>query len=149
MLGELNEIQINNLLLSQAIGRLACTDGLRPYITPVTYVFDGKCIYGQTREGMKLNTLRKNPEVCFEIDTMTDLANWQSVLVFGKFEELTGEEADFKRDYFLNRVLPIMTSSFVHAHQHQVTSEIDDNNRLKPLMFRINIRQKTGRYEKK
>ena len=36
MLGELNETQMNNVLLSQCIGRLACTDGKQPYIVPVT-----------------------------------------------------------------------------------------------------------------
>ncbi len=47
MLGELNELQIDHLLLSQSVGRIACTDGKVPYIVPVTYVFDGKAIIGQ------------------------------------------------------------------------------------------------------
>ena len=63
MLGELNETQMNNVLLSQCIGRLACTDGKQPYIVPVTYVFNGKDIYGQTNEGTKLDIMRKNPAV--------------------------------------------------------------------------------------
>lgn len=149
MLGELTEIQINNLLSSQVVGRIACTDGKQPYIVPVIYVFDGKYIYGQSREGMKLNRLRKNPEVCFEVDAMTDVSNWQSVVVFGTFEELAGEEADHERSHLLDRVMPIMTTSTVHAHQHDVTSAIDDSNRIKRVMYRINIREKTGRYEKR
>jgi nitroimidazol reductase NimA-like FMN-containing flavoprotein (pyridoxamine 5'-phosphate oxidase superfamily) len=149
MPGELDEIQINNLLTSQVVGRIACTDGGMPYIVPVTYVFDGQYIFGQTRKGKKLNILRKHPEVCFEVDSMTDLTNWQSVLVSGKFEELSGDEADYKRDYLFTRVMPIMTSSCVHCHQHKVTSEIEDHDRCKPVMFRINIREKSGRFEKK
>lgn len=47
MLGELNETQMNNVLLSQCIGRLACTDGKQPYIVPVTYVFNGKIFTGK------------------------------------------------------------------------------------------------------
>ena len=54
MLGELDEIQIDHFLLSQAVGRIACTDGKRPYIVPVTYVYDGKDIIGQAKEGMKV-----------------------------------------------------------------------------------------------
>ena len=149
MLGELTEVQINNLLASQVVGRMACTDGKRPYIVPVIYVFDGKYIYGQSREGMKLNMLWNNPEVCFEVDTMTDVANWQSVVVYGKFEELAGEVADHERRYLFNRVMPIMTTSVVHAHQHDVTTEMDDSNRIKQVMYRITIREKTGRYERK
>ena len=53
MTGELNEQQINNLLTSQAIGRIACCDGKHPYIVPVTYSYDGHYIYGQSTEGQK------------------------------------------------------------------------------------------------
>ena len=148
MLGELNETQINNVLLSQAVGRIGCTDGKRPYITPVTYVYDGKDIIGQTKEGMKLKLMRKNPKVCFEVDVMSDMSNWQSVLVSGNFCELTGDEADTARDYLFNHVLPLMTSSAVHSHQHEVNGEIDDSNRIKPVMYRIKIKEKSGRFEK-
>ena len=147
MLGKLNEQQINNLLSSQAVGRIACTDGKFPYIVPVTYVFDGIYIYGQSREGMKLEILRKNPEVCFQVDVMTDMRHWQSVQVRGKFEELQGQEAKEKQMYLLNRMMPIMTSSSIHGHEHEDAAEIADLNRVKPVMYRIKITEKTGRYE--
>lgn len=149
MLGKLNETQINNLLSSQVVGRLACTDGNTPYVVPVTYMYDGKNIYGQTRDGMKLEILRKNPNVCFEVDSMMDMANWQSVIVYGKFEELEGNEAQKARDSLFDRIFPMMTSSTIHAHEHEVTGEIDDSNRVKPVMYRIKILEKTGRFEKK
>ncbi len=37
---------------------------------------------------MKLALMRKNPSVCFEVDDMQNMANWKSVIVQGKFEEL-------------------------------------------------------------
>ena len=46
--------KMNHFLLTQAVGRIACTDGEKPYIVPVTYMFDGKDIVGQTKEGKKL-----------------------------------------------------------------------------------------------
>ena len=148
MLGELSDIQIDNLLLSQAVGRIGCTDGNKPYITPVTYVYDGKNIIGQTKEGLKLNILRKNPNVCFEVDRMSDMANWQSVIVSGTFQELKGKEADEARDYLFDHVLPLMTSSTIHPHQHAVAGNVDDSNRIKPVMYRIMIKEKSGRFEK-
>ena len=148
MLGELNEMQIKNVLLSQAVGRLGCTDGKKPYISPVTYAYDGKDIIGQTKEGLKLKIMRKNPNVCFQVDIMSDMANWQSVLVFGTFYELTGKEAQKARDYLFNHVLPLMTSSTIHPHQHEVTGKVDDDNRIKPIMYCIKITEKTGRFEK-
>ena len=149
MLGELNEMQIRNILSSQALGRLACSDGQQPYIVPVTYAYDGEYIYGQTNEGTKLKILRKNPSVCFEVDMMIDMANWQSVLVFGKFEELKNEESKKARDILFNRVFTLKTSSTIHAHEHEVTGELDDANRVKHVMYRIKIDTVSGRFEKR
>lgn len=148
MLGELNDTQINNVLSSQALGRLACTDGKRPYIVPVTYAYDGKFIYGQTNEGLKLKLLRKNPLVCFEVDMMTDMRHWQSVLVYGKFIELKNKESDNARDILFNRVLPLMTSSTVHPYGHNETVTVDDSTRVKQVMYKIKIKKVTGRFEK-
>ncbi len=149
MLGQLNDLQINNLLASQVVGRLACTDSVQPYLVPVTYAFDGTSIYGQTNEGMKLSLLRKNPNVCFEVDVMMDMANWQSVVVRGRFEELKNEAADKARLILYNRVFPLMTSATIHGEQHKVEHELDDSNRIKPVLYRIVIDEKTGRFEKR
>lgn len=148
MLGELTDIQIQNVLTSQVMGRLACTDGKQPYIVPVTYTYDGKYIYGQTNEGAKLNMLRKNPAVCFEVDMLTDMRNWQSVIVYGKFEELKDKESEKARDILFGRVFSLMTSSTIHAYEHEVNSTIDDNTRVKHVMYRIKIIKVTGRFEK-
>lgn len=148
MLGELNEDQINNLLASHVIGRLACTDGKKPYIVPITYTYDGKFIYGQTNEGTKLKILRKNPNVCFEVDDMVDMRNWESVIVYGKFEELKESESKEARDILFDRVFPLNTSSTVHTYGHTVESSVDDSTRVKYTMYKIHIEKKTGRFEK-
>jgi len=148
MLGKLNETQINNLLLSQAIGRIGCINEDQPYIVPITYVFDGKNIYGQTHEGLKLEIMRKNPNICFQVDMIMNMANWQSVVVYGSFQELKGKEADKARDYLYTRVMPLMTSSTIHSHEHHVSSNVDDSTRVKPVMYKIKIKKKTGRFEK-
>ena len=142
-------MQINHFLLSQAVGRIACTDGKRPYIVPVTYVYDGKDIIGQAREGMKVNMMRANPNVCFEVDAMSNMANWRSVIITGTFQELKGKEAEKARDYLFHHVWPILTSSTIHPHEHEVSAgKLDDSNRVKPVMYRIKIKEKSGRFEK-
>ncbi len=148
MLGELTKTEIDNLLTSQVTGRLACTDGERPYVVPVTYKYTGEYIYGQTNEGMKLDILRKNGNVCFLVDSMTDMRNWQSVIIYGKFEELENEEAEAAQEIFFNRIFPLMTSSTVHPHEHEVTAVVDDSTRIKYKMYRIVIEEITGRFEK-
>ena len=149
MRGELNKQQIDNLLLSLSVGRIGVSEEKRPYIVPVTYVYDGKSIICQTNEGMKLDILRRNPHVCFEVDSMTDMANWQSVVLWGVFEELHGEDASKARTYMFDRVFPLLTYCRVHPAGHENTSIIDDSNRVKAVMFRIVIVEKTGRFEKR
>jgi nitroimidazol reductase NimA-like FMN-containing flavoprotein (pyridoxamine 5'-phosphate oxidase superfamily) len=148
MVGELNKDQINNVLSSQVLGRLACSKDGQPYIVPVTYTYDGAFIYGQTNEGVKLDILRANPTVCFETDIMLNMRNWQSVVVYGVFEELEGTVADEARETLFNRVYPLLTSSTVHTFQHEVTTEVDDTTRVKTVMYRIKIDKVTGRFEK-
>jgi uncharacterized protein len=149
MLGKLNIDQMNSLLTSQALGRLACTDGKQPYIVPVTYTYDGHFIYGQTNEGTKLDILRKNPNVCFQVERMTDMRNWQSVIVYGQFEELENiKEAQKARDILFNRFYPLTTSRTVHSFGQETVEEADDNSRIKSVMYRIKIERMTGRFEK-
>lgn len=147
MTGELNEQQIKNILLGQVIGRLACTDGKQPYIVPVTYHYDGDYIYGQTNEGMKLDILRKNPAVCFEVDVMTDMRNWKSVVITGQFEELHNDAAEKARAILFSRVFSLMTNDAIHGHEHQVTGTVDDSTRIKVVMYRVKIKAITGRFE--
>ncbi len=149
MLGELDEMQMNHFLLSQVIGRIGCTNGREPYIVPVTYVYDGKDIIGQLKEGMKLDIMRNNPNVCFEVDSVQNMANWRSVIIKGTFEELKEKEAENARNYLFNHMWPLLTSATLHPHEHEVSiSGVDDSNRIKPVIFRIQIKEKTGRFEK-
>ncbi len=149
MLGELNEIQIDNLLLSQAVGRIGCTDGEKPYIVPVTYVYDGKDIIGQTKEGKKVDIMRNNPNICFEVDAMTNMESWQSVILFGTFQELKGKASQKAREYLFGHAWPLSTISTIHPHEHEVTAKVDDSNRIKPIMYRIKIKERSGRFENK
>ena len=146
-LRELTDDQVKSILLSHAFGRLACTDGSTPYIVPITYVYDGEYIYCQTNEGTKLELMRKNPAVCFEVDRMTDMRNWKSVIVSGKFEELQDEVAEQARSKFFGQLFPLTTRNSIHPFQHEIANEPDDFSRIKKVMFRIKIEKITSRYE--
>lgn len=150
MNGELNEQQINNILTSQLVGRLACCEDKYPYIVPITFAYDGTYIYGHSYEGKKMEVLRKNPNVCFEVDIANDISNWQSAVVFGQFEELEKEELEEARTLLTNKVMPLLTSSSIHLHEHDegIGHELSDKGRIKPIMFRIKINEKFGRFER-
>ncbi|MEO8414229.1 MAG: pyridoxamine 5'-phosphate oxidase family protein [Ginsengibacter sp.] len=145
MIEELNELQIDNLLLSQVIGRLGCRKGKRPYIVPVHYVYDGKYIIGQTDEGKKLDMIRKNPYVCFEVDVITNMTDWESVILHGTFYELKGKASREARAYLLNHAWPLSTGHTMHPHEHEANEKINANHLIKSIMYRIKIKEKSGR----
>ncbi|MDP9236199.1 MAG: pyridoxamine 5'-phosphate oxidase family protein [Chloroflexota bacterium] len=80
MLGELNRKEIDHLLRAEQLGRIGCHAAGVTYIVPVSYVFDGTCIYALSGEGMKLRMMRENPRVCFEVEQVKRWYNWQSVI---------------------------------------------------------------------
>lgn len=93
---QINDIvTIENIIRKASVCRLALSDDDRPYIVPLCFGYENKTLYfHSTREGKKLDILRKNNNVCFEVDIDHELVkaeeacNWgmryQSVIGFGK-----------------------------------------------------------------
>lgn len=77
MFGNLNTEEIETLLHSQIIGRIGCHYDNSTYIVPISYAYDGEFVYALTREGLKINIMRQNRQVCFEVEAIPDLGNWK------------------------------------------------------------------------
>ncbi len=148
MLGLLTAGQIDSLLINGSLGRIGYYDGEKCYITPVTYFYDGIFIYGQTNEGMKLDNMRKNRHVCFEVDVYRGISNWESVIAWGNFEELSGETAVEARKFFYNKILHLLTEDNVSMMEDsKINRASADINRMKEFMYRIKLSEKIGHYE--
>jgi hypothetical protein len=93
-LGELTRGEIDQVLASQVIARIACHDGARTYMVPVAYAADADGIVVHSYEGRKLAIMREHPEVCVEVEDLRGPADWRTVVAWGRFEELHGAAAD-------------------------------------------------------
>ena len=111
MLGILNETEIAEVLQNNILGRIGCNDGEKTYVVPISFVFMGDHILCHSYEGMKIDMMRANPEVCFEVDEIRDYSNWKCVIAWGIYEELVKDE-DIKevRQYFSNEMLDLKVS---------------------------------------
>lgn len=148
MIGKLQQNEIEDVLHQQLIGRIGCHNRDKVYVVPISYAYDGTYIYCHTHEGMKLNMMRENPSVCFEIDTMENMANWKSVICIGQFEELTEPEVRTKGiRQLLARVLPIISSQTVRITPHWPFPS-NDFDMITGVIFRIRLTEKTGHFEK-
>ena len=163
MWGDLDKSQIDDLLKSELIGRLGCFDGNKVYVVPITYAYDNGYIYGHTKDGLKIQMMRNNPNVCFEIDWMKDMSNWKSVIVYGTFEELKGDEANKGLEILMKSIMsnldrkssPTETSGYDNlgiknfAFQHSFLSPfLHSNNKeiFDIVVYRIKVNEATGKY---
>src|SRR4051812_1592713 len=148
MFGSLQLQEIEEVLTRQYVGRLGCSANGRTYIVPISYAYDGNCLYFHAaRQGDKIQMMRENPEVCFQTDTMENMASWKSVICWGKFEELTGEaERTEALKVLLARELPIITSQTVKLTPSWPFLP-DDYKEITGIVFCIHITEKTGRFE--
>ncbi|QHS58151.1 pyridoxamine 5'-phosphate oxidase family protein [Chitinophaga agri] len=151
MLGSLSQQEMEQLLLRNVTGRIGCRDGDRIYIVPVSYVYHDKSIIAHSTEGLKIKMMRKTPDVCFEVDEIQDMANWQSVIGTGRFEEIHGEkEKYYAMKFLVSRLLHMRVSETAHL-PHMVTDggeEVSLTTSVRPVVYRIRFEFMTGRYEK-
>lgn len=145
MLGKLNPEQIDYVLQSQVVGRIGCYADGKVYVLPITYLFEDGYIYAHTKEGLKVDMMRRDRTVCFEVDVIQNMANWQSVILQGIYEELNGEESHTARRRLQNRITPLVVSEMRMADTPGIHQPITASPQV---TFRIRITEKTGRYEK-
>lgn len=145
MIDTLTEEQIDHVLFTKMVGRIGCHADGKTYVVPVAYAFDGTHIYAHSRVGQKILMMRKNPRVCFQVDDIDNLANWRSVVVDGEYEELTSPKLLNKASKLLGqRLTPFVTSDAAKPADNP-----PGEKKMRPVFFRILIKDKTGRFEKK
>jgi nitroimidazol reductase NimA-like FMN-containing flavoprotein (pyridoxamine 5'-phosphate oxidase superfamily) len=84
--------EMREMLQHESLGHLGCARDDRPYVVPMNYAYDGKEVYFFTTEGMKTQFIEANPQVCLQVEEVTDSTHWRSVMVIGKAERLTKAE---------------------------------------------------------
>lgn len=127
--------QIEELLHSAIIGRIACcahgsTGDGRPYLVPLAYGYDGENIYAHSGPGRKLDFMRAEPRVTFEVDEGVASDSWRSVIVEATFHEIDDPD---ERHHALRTLYP-------------EPDPIPDLGAM-TTVFKLMITAKSGRYE--
>jgi nitroimidazol reductase NimA-like FMN-containing flavoprotein (pyridoxamine 5'-phosphate oxidase superfamily) len=144
MLGELTRAEIEQVMLRETVGRIGCHADGRTYVVPVTYAYDGECVYGHTRDGLKVRTLRANSAVCFEVEQIEDLAHWRTVIAWGTYEELGGRDEE--------RAIALLRARFGSGLASETSRPRpilhDAVMQTRTIAFRLRLDKKTGRFER-
>lgn len=127
----LDEDGIEELLRTALVGRIACCrhGGGRPYLVPLAYGYDGESAYAISGPGRKLEIMREQPLVTFEVDEATAEDRWRSVIADGEFEEINDPEER-------PRAIAIVAPS---AGADSVSPDA--------IVYRVRLTNKTGRFE--
>jgi len=86
--------EVDQFLTCTRIGRLGLVLEDGPYVVPVGFAYsDGKVFFHTCCKGLKMETLRKNAHVCFEVDeALSDATMSKSVIIFGTAEIIEDEQ---------------------------------------------------------
>jgi uncharacterized protein len=147
MVGILEQGEIEKLLSENVVGRLGCHADGRTYVVPMSYAYEDGWVYGRAREGLKIDMMRKNPEVCFEVDRTNEMSNWKSVIAWGKFEEISNtEERNKALQILVKRKVPSLVSDILKLSDDWPfsTKELEA---ISGIVFKIYLKEKTGRFE--
>ena len=87
LIQDMSDKECRALLARTGFGRLACARDNRPYVVPIYFAYEPDRLYGFTTVGQKIEWMRANPIVCLEADDVTSHFQWESVIVFGRYEE--------------------------------------------------------------
>ena len=142
MLGELNNRQLIDLLERQAFGRLGCHLNGETYIVPINYVYKDNAIYAHSGIGKKIEMMRANPQVCFQVDEIINTFRWESAILKGNYTELSGELRQQAMQGIIHRIMPL-TNRPGEEPSHGISSELHQNI----IVFKIELTEANGRYE--
>lgn len=145
---QLNNDQIESMLLSEQVGRLATLNANGfPYVVPAHFVYSENKIYIHgCGKGQKIDNIKLNSKVCFEIDHMSELilsenpcnvnTAYESVVIIGSaliLNNSTDKATVLKK--IVDKYTPALSEKELPARMINATSVIE-----------ITILECTGKY---
>ena len=136
--------KIESIIHKASICRLAMVDDNGPYIVPLCFGYREMVLYFHSaKKGKKLNLLKKNNRVCFEIDIDCKIKSdnkacewgmgYQSVIGYGNVEFI--EDFETKKEA-LNEIM---------ANYSEKPFDFKESETRKVTVFKVRISDMTGK----
>lgn len=145
-LRELSTGEMEDILRNGYHAHLGCHTWVEgTYVCPVTYVFEEGYVFSHSLMGKKIEMMRANPNVCLQVEEVKSIFNWKSVIIYGRFEELTGGfEAEVGLRLLKKKIAQLEATHKVSELQVQIEAILS-----RAKIFRIKIVKMTGRAEER
>jgi nitroimidazol reductase NimA-like FMN-containing flavoprotein (pyridoxamine 5'-phosphate oxidase superfamily) len=137
--------EIDEIIRSALVCRIAFADGSEPYVVPVSFGYDGDALFIHTaKSGRKIDFIEANSRVCFELEANVsiqaddrDACEWtfafESVIGYGAITELESAE---DRALGLNQIM---------LHYSGREWDIDEVATATTRVWRIDVESVTGK----
>jgi uncharacterized protein len=142
LIQELTPTQCAEALQRNHVGRLGCSKDGQPYVVPISFSFDReqRCVYSFSTVGQKVHWMRENPLVCLEVDDILDKNHWQTVVIFGRYEEIQDSLDESEARRRAEELLQQRSEWWLPA-----AAKVGSRERHAVVVYRIHIDRITGR----
>lgn len=139
-----DESEIERIISKALVCRVAVCESDRPYIIPMCFGFkDGILFFHSAQEGKKVEILKKNNRVCFEMDVGTELVEGEKGCDWGiKYASVVGYgQAKFVEDLQEKR----KALSILLGHYSNKKYEFSGDSLDQVAIIKIQIESLTGK----
>jgi len=147
MIKDINNKTCVEILGKNYVGRLAFIAEGEPCVIPITYYYDRETnsIISYSTEGHKIESMRISNSVALQVDEVSSVNRWQSVLVHGLYEELHQIDAKFNLHEFTEGVKKVIAERDKENPHFigEFSAKLRDEG--SPVVYRINIKKITGK----
>lgn len=143
---QINDSQlIEEIMETALICRIGMIAGNRPYIVPMNFAYHDQCLYlHSAREGRKIEILKKNKQICFEIEQQTELVKSDDPCKWSmRYLSVIG----FGRAFLIDDLLAKKASLDIIMQKYSSRQSFDypDSALNKVLIIKIEIDEMTGK----
>ena len=149
MLAELTQSEIEEVLTNNYIGRIGCRDDESVYIVPVNYQYKPGYVQCYSLVGEKILMMRRQPDVCFEVEEVKDNSHWTTIICWGRYEEITDEsELALLRPAYTEYMLRMRASLSALPPDEHTRTQPTGAELSAPVIYRIRLTKYSGRFER-
>ena len=139
-----NREDIENILRKSKVCRLAMVDGDKPYMVPLNFGYSDGCLFFHcAKQGRKIDLIKKNPNICFEVDELIRLKKASLACDWGiDFKSVIGSG---KAQFLEDSKEKIQALNAIMSQYSGRTFEYPDEMLEKTLVIKVVIKEMTGK----
>jgi hypothetical protein len=139
--------EIEEIIQKAVVCHLGLIDGDEPYIVPMSFGYQDKTLYlHSATEGRKIDVIKKNDNVCFELETDIEMVKAESACKWStKYRSVMGTG---KAKIIEDSKAKALGLSIIAAHYAGIQYGFQQENVDKVLVIKIDIEKLSGKKSK-